>query len=64
MPTTIEVVEDELWIREVAKMPINKPTNGLEVVAIRVSAKPLPKSFRDDPIKLMLSKKRYRKRSS
>ncbi len=49
-PTTMDVVEEEDWIREVARIPINKPTSGLVVVCIRLVASPLPNIFRDVPI--------------
>jgi hypothetical protein len=39
-------------------MPINKPTNGLEVVLIRLSAKPLPTPLKAAPIRAMLMKKK------
>ena len=40
--TTIDVVVPELWIILVAKIPINKPTKGLDVVVIRRWAKGSP----------------------
>ncbi len=49
-PTTIAVVDEEDWIKEVARIPINKPATGLEVVAIRASANPLPNIFKASPI--------------
>jgi hypothetical protein len=61
IPTTIEVVVEELWIRLVASIPMNKPTKGLEVVFIRFSAKPLPKPLNAEPIRPMLTRKKYRK---
>ena len=61
IPTTIDVVEEELCIIEVAKIPIKRPTKGLEVVLIKDSANPLPNIFRDAPIKSMLNKNKYKK---
>jgi hypothetical protein len=46
---------------EVERMPINKPTNGLVVVAIRVSASPFPNILRDVPINSKLNRNKYRK---
>ena len=46
---------------EVARTPMNKPTNGLVVVAIRVSARPFPNIFRDVPINSRLNRNKYRK---
>jgi hypothetical protein len=57
IPTTMEVVEDDDWITEVAKTPIKKPTNGLAVVSMRLSAKPRPTIFSDVPIKSRLKMK-------
>tara|TARA_B100000315_G_C14587041_1_gene593576 strand:+ start:963 stop:1157 length:195 start_codon:yes stop_codon:yes gene_type:complete len=58
IPTTIEVVVDELWTRLVARIPIKRPIKGLEVVLIRPSAKSLPKPLKAEPIKPILTKKR------
>ena len=54
IPTIIEVVVDELWTRLVARTPINNPTKGLEVVAIRFLAKSLPNPLNAVPIRPML----------
>ncbi len=32
IPTTMDVVEEDDWMIEVAKTPMKKPTNGLAVV--------------------------------
>jgi hypothetical protein len=56
IPTTIEVVEEELCIIDVERIPINNPTRGLEVVLIRVLAKSLPNNLREPPIKSMLKR--------
>jgi hypothetical protein len=61
IPTTMAVVDEELWIREVARTPINRPTSGTDVLAINVSANPLPNIFKEAPIRLILNKNRYRK---
>jgi len=60
-PTTIEVVEEEDWMIEVARIPMNRPTKGLVVVAIRVSANPFPNILREVPISSRLKRKRYKK---
>jgi hypothetical protein len=57
-PTTMDVVEEEDWIKEVARIPINKPTSGLVVVSIRSVASPFPNIFRDVPINSRLKMKR------
>ena len=44
---------------EVDKMPINRPTKGFVVVAMRVSAKPLPNILSEVPINSRLKRKRY-----
>jgi hypothetical protein len=49
-PTVIEVVVDELWIILVARMPMRSPTRGLDVVLMRVSAKPFPIILKEDPM--------------
>ena len=54
--TTIDVVVPELWIILVAKMPMNKPTKGLEVVVIRRWANPSPKPWKVWLIRLILTK--------
>ena len=58
MPTTIEVVVEELWTMLVASMPIRSPTKGLEVVLTRFSAKSFPKPLKAAPIRPMLSRKK------
>jgi hypothetical protein len=60
-PTTIEVVDEEDWMREVARIPMNRPTRGFVVVAISVSAKPLPNILRDAPISSRLKRNKYKK---
>jgi hypothetical protein len=51
-------------MREVDNIPIKRPTNGFDVFAISVSANPLPNSFNESPIKLILKRKRYKNRSN
>jgi len=63
-PTTIDVVEDEDWMRDVARIPMNKPTSGFVVVWIRFSAIPFPNIFTDVPINSRLKKKIYREINS
>jgi hypothetical protein len=63
-PTTMEVVVEELWISEVASIPMNKPTSGLEVLVIRVSARSLPNIFIEVPIRSMLNRNKYRQATS
>jgi len=58
MPTTMEVVDEEDWMMDVAKIPMNRPTKGLVVVAIRVSASPLPNILSEAPISSRLKRKR------
>jgi hypothetical protein len=58
IPTIIDVVEDELCITEVTKIPINKPTMGLDVELISVSANPFPNNLSDDPIRSILNRNR------
>ena len=60
-PTTIEVVDEEDWTMEVERIPMNRPTNGLVVVAISVSAKSLPNILREVPMSSRLKRKRYKK---
>ena len=52
--TTMDVVVPELWIILVTRIPMNKPTKGFEVVAIRPSAKGAPKPLKAWLIRLML----------
>jgi hypothetical protein len=56
----IEVADEELCIRELARIPINKPTIGLFVVINKFWAKLFPNSFREAPIRLILIIKIYR----
>jgi hypothetical protein len=56
--TTMDVVVPELCIMLVARIPMNKPTKGLEVVAIRRWAKPLPKPLKAWLIRLIEIKNR------
>ena len=60
-PTTMDVVEEEDWIIEVARIPMNRPTIGFVVVAIRVSANPSPNNLREAPISSKLKRNRYKK---
>jgi hypothetical protein len=53
------VVEEEDWIIEVARTPINKPTRGLLVVFINDSAIPFPNIFREVPINSRLKRNKY-----
>ncbi|KPL05945.1 hypothetical protein AMJ71_10345 [candidate division TA06 bacterium SM1_40] len=57
-PTTSEVVSDELCIRAVARMPMNRPVSGFEVAATSLSAIPSPNSRNADPRREMLRRKR------
>jgi len=41
----------------VARIPMNRPTKGLEVVLIRFSANSLPKPLKAIPIRPMLTKR-------
>lgn len=54
IPTTIDVVEEELCTIEVARTPINKPTKGLVVVCINVAEKSFPNNFKESPISCKL----------
>jgi hypothetical protein len=56
MPTTIEVVVEELWTTLVARIPIRSPTKGFEVVFSRLSAKFFPKPLKAVPIRPILSR--------
>jgi hypothetical protein len=58
IPTTMEVVVEELCTRLVAKIPMKRPTNGFDVVLISCSAKPAPKPLNAAPIRPMLTKKK------
>ena len=53
-----DTVGGELWIMLVANMPINRPTNGLDVVLIKFSANPLPNPLKATPIRPTLTKKK------
>jgi hypothetical protein len=57
-PTTIEVVVEELWIKLVVRIPINKATKGLLVVRINSWATSLPKILKDVLKREMLRRKR------
>ena len=57
MPTTIEVVLDELWISEVASRPIIRPITGLVVVAISCSLNPLPSILKAAPNRAIAHRK-------
>ena len=58
MPTTIEVVLDELWISEVASRPIIRPITGLESIDSRLLLKSLPSSLKAAPNRAMAVRKR------
>ncbi len=55
-PTTVEVVMDELWTMLVARIPMKRPTSGLDVVAIRRSEKPAPNISNPVPSNLTLTR--------
>ena len=57
MPTTMEVVLDELWISEVASRPIISPITGLVVVAISCWLNSLPISLKAAPKRAMANRK-------
>ena len=48
---------------EVARIPMKRPTSGLDVVVIRVSANPLPNILREVPMSSRLKRNRYKKHS-
>ena len=54
-PTTIEVVEEDDCIRDVARVPMNNPTSGLVVVWISVVDIPFPNILRELPINSRLN---------
>jgi hypothetical protein len=54
-------VDEDDWTIEVARIPMNRPTNGFVVVAIKDSASPLPNILREVPISSRLRRKRYKK---
>jgi hypothetical protein len=54
-------VEEEDWTMEVANIPMNRPTKGFVVVAIRVSANPSPNILSEVPMSSRLKRNRYRK---
>jgi hypothetical protein len=60
-PTTIDVVEEDDWTMEVARIPMNNPTKGFVVVAIRVSANPSPNNSREVLMSSRLKRNRYKK---
>jgi len=57
-PTIIDVVVDELCIRLVARIPVNKPRKGFEYEPMIFSAKSLPNRWNDVPISLILTRKK------
>jgi hypothetical protein len=57
-PTTMDVVDDEDWMIDVARIPIKSPTIGFVVVSIRLDANPFPNNFKDAPINSRLKRKR------
>jgi hypothetical protein len=59
-PTTMDVVDEDDWIMEVERIPMNNPTMGLVVVSINVSAKPFPNILREVPINSKLNRNKYR----
>jgi len=61
IPTTIDVVVDDDCIKDVARIPINNPTKGFEVVWISVVANPFPNIFREVPINSKLNMNMKRK---
>jgi hypothetical protein len=58
MPTTIEVVADELWTMLVARIPMKRPTKGLLVDSMSVFEKPVPKLLNVVPRRVMLRRNR------
>jgi hypothetical protein len=52
MATTVEVTVEELCTMLVARIPIKRPAIGLLVYSNSVSAKPLPKSLKAEPIRV------------
>ena len=56
-PTIIDVETEELCTKDVAKIPMNKDTNGLAVNVINWLAKSPPMNLKEDPINLMLTRK-------
>jgi hypothetical protein len=60
-PTTIVVVDEEDWMMEVERIPMNRPVKGLVVVAISVSANPAPNILREAPMSSRLKIKIYKK---
>jgi hypothetical protein len=63
IPTIIEVVVDEDWITEVARIPIKSPTTGFDVVLRSVSANSFPKSLKEAPNNVIERINKYRKNS-
>ena len=57
MPTTMDVVLDELWISDVASSPIISPTTGLVVVAMSCLLNSLPISLKAAPNRAMAHRK-------
>jgi hypothetical protein len=63
-PTTIDDVVDEDCIIDVARIPINRPISGWEVVARRDLAKSLPNNLKASPKRDIDNMKRYRNANS
>ena len=59
IPTTSEVVVDELWIKPVARMPMNNPINALALLSNKASANSRPNPLNAVPIIPMLTKNKY-----
>jgi hypothetical protein len=60
--TTTEVVAEELWTREVERMPTSRPTYGLEVIWMSRIENDAPSSLKAPPIMSILKKKQYKER--
>ena len=54
-----EVVVDELWIKPVARMPMNNPINALALLSNKASANSRPNPLNAVPIIPMLTKNKY-----
>ena len=52
-PTIIEVVVEEDWIMAVARIPIIRPTRGLDVAPKMATAKSLPNNLKAEPSRVM-----------
>jgi hypothetical protein len=57
METVMDVTVEELCTSDVARIPMNKPTNGFDVMRSSCSATPCPINLNDSPISSMLVKK-------